>query len=396
VVCTVVLPRQVRIRQGLVPGAEITLVACDPDYQKQGYGGSTVRDALRYMAETGLALGLLYGHAEYYPRFGYVPVLPSLTTALAVGAIGERAFSQGGSTFSERSRRDSSPIPDLPHATESCESWPPSLVPAVEADYPALSALYDVQLGIYPCSVARSADPWIWQVGDPEQHLLLTLTDRRGYVYIAIPRDQTRLWVHEGAAKDEEAARQLLAGLTRIAQDKGLPEIQMSLPPDHPMVRMALLYGATQSYRPAIHGMAAVALWEPLLPPGYRVVEAMPPGSRPSSIPRPGEAAGPGTDQGRPVGVANQAPGLDQASDKEEAPALDQGLGLRQPLWLMYEGRLAWQTDRQALTELITGYRGIDNQPGAATLHEDDRDLLRRDFPQGFPKLTYEPFFQGG
>lgn len=120
--------------------------------------------------------------------------------------------------------------------------------------------------------------------------MLLTLTDRRGYVYTTVLRDQSKVWVHEGAAKDEGATRQLLAGLIRMALDRGLPEIQMGLPPDHPLVRMALLYGATQSHRPAIHGMAAVALWEPLLPPRYQVVEV-------SSNQQLGQGAGHGMDR---------------------------------------------------------------------------------------------------
>ena len=75
--CTVVLPREIRGRAGWVPGAILTLVACLPELQNHGYGGLAVRDALDYMERQGMAIGLLYGHPGYYPRFGFVPVLPA-------------------------------------------------------------------------------------------------------------------------------------------------------------------------------------------------------------------------------------------------------------------------------------------------------------------------------
>lgn len=311
VACTVVLSRRVRSRQGWVPGAVVTLVACHPDYQNQGYGGCTMRDALAYMAGQGLALGVLYGHPGYYPRFGFVPVLSDYSTILA------SAFSPGSTPTSP---------------TEE-------LRPAIEDDLPALAVLYANAMDIYPCSMARGIESWLWQVRNKETHVLLSLPDRQGYAFTGIDREHQMLVVREGAAVDAAAGRRVLAGLVREARTRGLAQVRLTMPPDHLLVRLALLHGAGQHYRPATAGMAAITCWDPLLPTGYRVG--------------------------------------------------DRGL--------FHGGRLVLQAGRRALTELVVGYRDIDDLllTPDVTLPDGNTDyeLLQRDFPPIFPKYSLAPFW---
>jgi predicted N-acetyltransferase YhbS len=238
VACTVVLPRRVRMPQGWVDGAAITLVACEPEHQGKGYGGATVRDALAYMAAQGLAVGLLYGHPEYYPRLGFVPVLPAQLTMLAVGAIprGERVEQ------------------------------------AAPADLDAVTALYVQRVAVYPGAMARTAAPWQWQARSGG-HALLTLPDRQGYAFTSRLPEQELLYVHEAAATDDDAARRLLSALGAEASNHGLANLKLNLPPDHALVQKALACGAEQAYRPAGPGMAAVTRWESLLPSGYAVTD---------------------------------------------------------------------------------------------------------------------------
>lgn len=237
VACTVLLPRQVRTRRGLAPGAIVTLVACEPAYQNRGLGGATVRDAVACIKEQGLALGLLYGHPGYYSRFGFVSVLPSLGTILDVAAV---------------------------------PSVSPGLIPAGAGDLEALTTLYEQEAGAYLCAVARSPEPWLWQPRNPG-HAVLTLPDRRGYAYVVTDQKPGILQVPEAAAAGPEAARTLLAGLCGAARECGLGKVRLTLPPGHSLVRLALLHGAEQIYRPAAAGMAVVTDWAQLLPPGYAV-----------------------------------------------------------------------------------------------------------------------------
>ena len=52
---------------GLAPMAVL------PDYQRQGVGSELVRAGLRECRRIGYNLVVVLGHAEYYPRFGFVP-----------------------------------------------------------------------------------------------------------------------------------------------------------------------------------------------------------------------------------------------------------------------------------------------------------------------------------
>lgn len=237
VACTVVLPRMVRARRGFVPGAIVTLVACDPAFQNQGYGGMAVRDALAYMKEQGLALGVLFGHPGYYPRFGFVPVLGHPSTTVTVERVTGEA----------------------------------ELRAATEADLSVLAGLFEQNLAVYPGVVGRPAEPWLWRPRHPEKASLLALPGGEGYALVSAPDSRDFLFVHEGAADDVEDARRLLAGLAAEARRRGRAKVRLGLAPDQLLARLALSVGAEQAYRPAGPGMAVVTNWEELLPAGYRV-----------------------------------------------------------------------------------------------------------------------------
>jgi len=44
-----------------------------PEYQKQGFGGQLIRAGHQKAKELGFQSAILFGHPEYYPRFGYKP-----------------------------------------------------------------------------------------------------------------------------------------------------------------------------------------------------------------------------------------------------------------------------------------------------------------------------------
>lgn len=44
-----------------------------PDFQKQGIGGQLIRAGHQKAKELGFQSAILFGHPEYYPRFGYKP-----------------------------------------------------------------------------------------------------------------------------------------------------------------------------------------------------------------------------------------------------------------------------------------------------------------------------------
>lgn len=239
VACTVLVPRQIRTRLGWVPGAIVTLVACRASVQRQGYGRATVEDALRYMTEHGMAVGVLYGHEHYYPKFGFAPIFPHFDTLVLQAAAG---------------------------------SQEEALVDAQLADLPRLTELYQAQCGLYPGAVARTPEPWVWVCRNPAVHQLRVLPDRAGYAFTSTNTYIKELCVHEAGAPDIATAQRLLAGLWRQAADEGLDRVRLALPPDHLLCQIAAATTLVQQrHNSARWGMAAVTDWRPLLPAGYDV-----------------------------------------------------------------------------------------------------------------------------
>lgn len=57
------------------PSLALAPVAVDPDFHGQGIGGKLIKTAHRIAMESGYKSVILLGHAEYYPKFGYVPTV---------------------------------------------------------------------------------------------------------------------------------------------------------------------------------------------------------------------------------------------------------------------------------------------------------------------------------
>jgi putative acetyltransferase len=237
---SLVVPRQIQTPRGPVPGAAITVVACDPAFQGQGYGGAAVRDSLRFMAEQGMAVAMLYGIRGYYPRFGFAPVLPHWDTTLI--------------------------LEDLPAGEP--------LAAASALDLPALTELFAATAGRYPGAELRDASPWFWKLRNPGAHALLKLPACRGYAFAGLNKKEESIDVLEAAAIDGAAARELLAGLKEHCLGQGVAKLRLFLPPDHLLARLGFLLGGRQRTIPAGPGMAAITRWDRILPDeGYSVMD---------------------------------------------------------------------------------------------------------------------------
>jgi predicted N-acetyltransferase YhbS len=244
VACAVVLLRDVMTPRGLVKGAVLTLVGCEPDCQGRGYGGATVRDALQYMSGLGCAVAVLYGHHSYYPRFGFALVMPRVTTTVTIS-------------------------PDSVNSPSEV-----ALRPATDADIPAVSELYARTLGLYSCSVARPEEPWIWSYRRTSRCRTMVLGEALGYVLVEPEVDAPALHVPEAAVDRPGDAAALLQALCSMARSGGLRELKIGLPPGEPLVKEAVRRGAACAVLPPGAGMAAVLDWRAVLPPDYRVVES--------------------------------------------------------------------------------------------------------------------------
>lgn len=256
VACTVILPRQVIVRDRPVQGAVVTLVGCLPEHQRKGFGGATVESALTFMGQNGMGIGVLYGHPTYYPRFGFAPVIARMTTTISVADCLRPATSEGGEGYSQG----------------AC------LRQAAEKDYAWMLDLFKHQF-TYPCSPQRTAEPWVWQPRNPAALRVMAMSDESGYAFVhgSVIQSSTNpeekiLNVAEAVCKEKSAAS-LLEGLAGMAKDAGASTVRLALPADHPLSRYAFALGGEQIRRPAAAGMAVVTQWPAVLPDGYAVSE---------------------------------------------------------------------------------------------------------------------------
>lgn len=58
---------------GLVPAIQLAPLAVLPEYQNQGIGSALTRHGLAECARLGQRIAILFGHPNYYPRFGFAP-----------------------------------------------------------------------------------------------------------------------------------------------------------------------------------------------------------------------------------------------------------------------------------------------------------------------------------
>jgi len=89
-----------------IPVWSVSPVVADPDFRRKGYAGACLNQALEGLKGRGIPAVFLWGAPKYYPRFGFVPILPRYKTKLARGKIIGKVENKGG--FRE------SKIEDLP------------------------------------------------------------------------------------------------------------------------------------------------------------------------------------------------------------------------------------------------------------------------------------------
>ena len=65
-----------------IPVWAISPVVCHPDHRGHGYAGACLTQALDYIKQFGVTAVFLWGLSDYYPRFGFVPILPRYYTKL--------------------------------------------------------------------------------------------------------------------------------------------------------------------------------------------------------------------------------------------------------------------------------------------------------------------------
>lgn len=207
-----------------------------------------------------------------------------------------------------------------------------NLQPLTEADMAAVLSLYDQEAGAHPCAVGRRPDAWEWRPRNANSGVWV-LPGGQGYALVTLSENE--LYVPEAAAADARAARSLLTSLTHRARHAGKGRVRMAMPPRNLLVRTALAHSAETAYSPAGPGMVVITRWEALLPDGYKVGEE----------------------------------------------------------GLCFGEHLVLGGSRARVTEMVLGYRSVEQILLLEDVQVASPDRLRRDFPPAVPKWSLAPFW---
>lgn len=82
-----------------IPVWAVSPVVTDPDFRGKGYAGTCLLRGLAELKERGIPAVFLWGLPQYYPRFGFVPVLPRYKTKIIPGKLTENIQVQGNFRF---------------------------------------------------------------------------------------------------------------------------------------------------------------------------------------------------------------------------------------------------------------------------------------------------------
>jgi predicted N-acetyltransferase YhbS len=171
-------PQTIRLLGQDVDVVNLSPLAVDPDFQRQGIGGMLVREGHRVAAAKGYPLSFLIGHPPYYPRFGYL----------------QRAF--GGSSLKVATA--GFPVGDL-------ETHPL----LSEADIPALRDLWRHEEGAVDFSIDPGGELLDWL--SPNLAITAQVYTRAGQI-VGFARVNGAK-AHYFLAKDGETARQMVRSM---------------------------------------------------------------------------------------------------------------------------------------------------------------------------------------
>ncbi|MCL6589706.1 MAG: GNAT family N-acetyltransferase [Firmicutes bacterium] len=89
-------PHQLSFEGNLIPVWAVSPVVSHPDYRGQGIAGKSLRWALHDLKSQGIPAVFLWGLPDYYPRFGFVPLLPRYKTKVTKKQLRQRSSKVNG------------------------------------------------------------------------------------------------------------------------------------------------------------------------------------------------------------------------------------------------------------------------------------------------------------
>jgi len=190
-------------------------VATQEAYRKRGYAARLMRESIAWMEKNGYDYSVLFGIRDFYHRFGYAPIFGwhRLGFKAAEAASFEGAL---------------------------------EVRPATEDDLRAISKVYNLVESERTCSLVRpegwaGAHKGLSWTSKAEYYIVQQGSDLTGYC--ALDSDTKHVEVVElAAATGADTAKvfgTLIAWFGKVAQERGVEEVGVHLPYDHPFAFFA-------------------------------------------------------------------------------------------------------------------------------------------------------------
>ncbi|MAI81080.1 MAG: hypothetical protein CL917_19220 [Deltaproteobacteria bacterium] len=324
---------EMKVAGTTVPIAGVQGVAAEPDENHKGYARKVAEESLPRLADMGFDLALGFAQrGGLYLRIGAVPVTAEYTLTLDAYKI---------------ARLEADPFRDFDPAS----------------DVPAIIHHHNKANRDSTGPIVRSEALWPWMVRQPE--VIHICEDG----YIGVRYDKNFIEIREIVGSGPDFHESALRKLALLARERDVRRIQGPLPPNHPMVELAIRYGA-QIETKYTKGSGCMAL--PLAP--LRLMERIK-----------------GTLENR----------LQNSIHHDIHTELDfECDGQVKRLNLNHTGRQTRQLhvafSAGALVQLAFGYRSIESvmqaewsRPERQGWSEDDLDLMRTLLPIGHPFMGH-------
>ena len=254
---TMLIPRQIRIGEAIIPASELGVVGTLESYRGRGYARLLLERALARMTERGDALGLILGIPNFYEKWGYEYAVGLYLTSYESEIETELALQAGHWTRTHSYQRRTSDYLGV-RAPQDVTVRRFTL-----RDLPAVMALYDRASARGWSMVARSRADWDWQlrymaeIGRFDQDdFLVAERDGQLLAYVRVvssgqmnwfrETDAARFSVIESAGDDADATEALLGAVAQSAADYDADRIGLFVHPESRLMRHALAHGGAR------------------------------------------------------------------------------------------------------------------------------------------------------
>jgi len=214
-----VLHMRLRIGSVIVRAGGIAGVGTPQQHRMKGYGSRVMDDSTAFMAEQGWELGLLLGIRDFYPRFGYAPVMSPCTVVM-------RTREAEAARVRHRTRRmrpeDKRTVLRIHNACDLLRTG---------------SRVRDARWW----DPFRKGSQWNTKA---EGRMLLDKGGRAAVGYLIIDADRENAVVAEVGALRRDCFETIIALAAADAVAKRAGEITFHAPFDHPLAETATRFGA--------------------------------------------------------------------------------------------------------------------------------------------------------